>query len=239
MIDYAIATFCYGERYHNQTNKMIESFDYMESKPLIFVVTDNVESITKREFVNTKSIADFNSKYLNFNTDYFTFDFSVKRFSLQYAFDNGYTDVILVDTDVQVNQGLYSHESIMQCFLPNTVAGQVTYNFNEQIKSNSELGKRFLYYESKFNVKYDKNQLDFMPEDCVQFISIEEDLKYKFLDTWNECIKIKDTENLRNVPAGNIDEMCFSALYNGLAVTNNSNKHYNLLIPKHDKWYYR
>jgi hypothetical protein len=236
-MEYAIATFCYGDRYHKQTNRMIESFDYMEKKPPIYIVTDDPEAIYKRDFVFVKHINKFNSKYFTYGKDYYTFDFSVKRFSVQYAFDEGYEKIILTDTDVLVNDLLYTHETIMECFIPNSIMGQVTYNFTEQQKTNTDLGARFLHYEKIFNVEYDKNELNFMPEDCVQFIDIKGENRYNFLNTWNECIKIKDNDNLRNTPAGNIDEMCFSALFNGLKVGNNSNKHYNLIIPRHDKWY--
>ena len=64
-MEYAIATFCYGERYYNQTNRMIESFDYMEVKPQIFIVTDNEDSILKRDFVSVKNITEFNSLQIN------------------------------------------------------------------------------------------------------------------------------------------------------------------------------
>jgi len=48
-MEYSIATFCFGERYHKQTNRLIESFEVLEEKPEIFVVTDSVESIVKKK----------------------------------------------------------------------------------------------------------------------------------------------------------------------------------------------
>jgi len=236
-MNYAIATFCYGERYYNQTNKLIESFDVLENCPDIFVVTDSPESIIKRQHVKVKNISEYNEKYNNYEKNYYDFDFSVKRFSVLFAFENGYNNVILTDTDAVLNQNLYTHESIMNCFVNNSIQGQVTYNFNNEHKTNSMLGRRFLVYENEFNVEYDKKTLDFMPEDCVQYISINDDLKFKFIDTWEKCIEIKDSKKLHNIPAGNIDEMCFSALYHGITVGNNSDKSINKLIPKHDKWY--
>jgi hypothetical protein len=236
-LNYAIATFCYGERYYSQTNRLIESFDILEFRPDIYIVTDSPESIIDRDFVFKKHISEYNPKYSTYNKDYYTFDFSVKRFSLLYAFDSGYSNVILTDTDIVVNESLYNHETIMNSFIRNTIAGQVTYNFNHEINTNSQLGKRFLYYEKKYDIYFDKNLLNYMPEDCVQFISIDDSLKFNFLKIWDECISIKDNDKLNNVPAGNIDEMSFAALVNGINVTNNSNKSINLLIPKHDKWY--
>lgn len=236
-MDYAIATFCYGERYYQQTNRMIESFDYMETKPPIYIVTDSPDSIHNRDFVFKKNISEFNPEYANYPTDYYSFDFSVKRFSVEYAFNEGYERVILTDTDVVVNESLYSHLKVEECFMPNSIVGQVTYNFTDQQATYNGLGNRFLHYEKYFNVEYDKVELNFMPEDCIQFIQIEDDNRYSFLKTWDECIKVKKEHGLLNSPAGNIDEMCFSALYNGLKVGNNSNKHYNLIIAKHDKWY--
>ena len=236
-MEYAVASFCYGDRYHKQANRMIESFDYMETRPPIYIVTDVPESILERDFVHVKHINEFNPSYSNYATDYYNFDFSVKRYSVQYAFEEGYSKVILADTDVLVNQSIYSHNSIEECFYVNSIMGQVTYNFNDQIITYSGLGQRFLQYEKRFKVEYDKAELDFMPEDCVQFIHINKDIQNNFLKTWDDCVTIKNTENLGNSPAGNIDEMCFSALYNNLKVGNNSNKHYNLIIPRHDKWY--
>ena len=35
----------------------------------------------------------------------------------------------------------------------------------------------------------DKEKLNFMPEDCVQFLDIETNKFNDFLNTWDECIK--------------------------------------------------
>jgi hypothetical protein len=171
-----------------------------------------------------------------FNANYYDFDFSVKRFSVKFALDSGFTKIILVDTDVIPNETFFTEKNILDCFIPNSISGQVTYLFEEEIKRNSMLGERFKYYESIFGVNYDKKDM-WMPEDCVQFLDIEKEKFYSFLSTWDKCIEIKYSNSLRNAPAGNIDEMCFSAFHNKIELHNNSNKHINLLIPNHDKWY--
>jgi hypothetical protein len=234
---YAIATFCYGERYYNQTNRLIESFDQLDEKPEIFVVTDSPESILIRQFVRTKHINDYNQKYSTYYGNYYNFDFSVKRFSLLFAFESGYNKVILVDTDVVPNSSLFNKNSILNTFCENAIAGQVTYDFFYESKTNSMLGRRFQHYEKTFGVEFDKTLLTAMPEDCIQFISIDDEKKFKFIDLWTKCIEIKDSDNLLNTPAGNIDEMCFSALMNNIDCVNSSNKSVNLLIAKHEKWY--
>lgn len=235
-MDYAIATFCYGERYYNQTNRMIESFKKFDEKPKIFIVTDKPDSIIKEDFVFVSDIRNYDESYSKYETNYYDFDFSVKRFSVKFALDNGYTKIILTDTDVIPNESLFNTKNILNCFIPNSVSGQVTYLFEDEIKTNSMLGERFLHYEEKFGVEYDKKNM-WMPEDCVQFLDIEKEKFYSFLSTWDKCIEIKKTDNLRNIPAGNIDEMCFSAFYNDIKLYNNSSKYINLLIPNHDKWY--
>jgi hypothetical protein len=235
-MSYAIATFCYGERYYDQTNRMIESFKKIKDIPKIFVVTDKPESITKEDFVSVCHIKEYDEKYSTYNTNYYDFDFSVKRFSVKFALDSGFTKIILVDTDVIPNETFFTEKNILDCFIPNSISGQVTYLFEEEIKRNSMLGERFKYYESIFGVNYDKKDM-WMPEDCVQFLDIEKEKFYSFLSTWDKCIEIKYSNSLRNAPAGNIDEMCFSAFHNKIELHNNSNKHINLLIPNHDKWY--
>ena len=235
-MEYAIATFCYGERYYSQTNRMIESFKHLQDKPKIFIVTDSPESITKEVFVFVSHIKDYDEKYVTYNTNYYDFDFSVKRFSVKFALDNGFTKIILTDTDVIPNKSLFTKKNVLECFIPNSVAGQVTYLFEKEVETNSMLGRRYLHYENKFGVQYNKVDM-WMPEDCVQFLDIDKDKFYSFLKTWDECIEIKYVDNLYNIPAGNIDEMCFSAFYNGIELKNNSNIHINLLTPHHDKWY--
>jgi hypothetical protein len=236
-MNYAIATFCYGERYYQQTNRFIDGIDILDEKPNIFIVTDNPEKITKKDYVFVKNISAYNQDYLIYQNNYYDFDFSVKRFSLLYAFENGYENVILTDTDILPNYSLYNTESIMNTFIENTVGGQVTYNFIEEQKTFSMLGDRFKHYEKSFNVEFDKELLNEMPEDCIQFISIKGDKRFDFIKTWNECIEIKDSCGLPNAPAGNIDEMCFSALYNSLNIANTSNRSINLLVAHHEKWY--
>jgi hypothetical protein len=235
-MDYSIATFCYGERYYHQTNRMIESFKKIENRPKIFIVTDSPKSIIKEDFVFVSDIREYNERYAQYNTNYYDFDFSVKRFSVKFALDNGFTKIILTDTDVIPNEKLFNDRSILECFIPNSISGQVTYLFENEQNTNSMLGRRFMYYESKFGVEYNKKNL-WMPEDCIQFLNIDEKKFYSFLGTWDECIKIKDSDKLHNIPAGNIDEMCFSAIHNQIELHNNSSRHINLLIPNHDKWY--
>lgn len=234
--EYAISTFCYGDIYYEQTNRLIESFLEIDDKPNIFVVTDNPDKIRKENWVNINDIKEYNEKYQTYNTNYYDFDFSVKRYSVKFALENNYSKIILSDTDVVANNIIFSHNNILKLFLNNSISGQVTYLFDDEINRNSELGKRFQYYEKKFNVKY-SNQNFYMPEDCIQFLDIEKNKFKSFLNTWDECIKIKYEEDLRNIPAGNIDEMCFSAFHNGIDLKNNSGQGINLLIPKHNKWY--
>jgi hypothetical protein len=235
-MEFAIATFCYGERYHKQTNRLIESINKLEDKPNLYVVTDSPESITKESFVFVKDISEYNEKYKTYRTNYYDFDFSVKRFSVRFALESGFSKIILTDTDVIPNYPIFNEKNVLECFIPNSVSGQVVYLFENEVKTNSMLGRRFLHYENKFNVNYSKTNL-WMPEDCIQFLDIEKDKFYSFLSTWDECVKIKDIDNLHNIPAGNIDEMSFSALHNGVQLNNNSNIHINLLVANHEKWY--
>ena len=236
-MSFCFATFCFGERYHKQVNRFIADIDNSEYKPTLVVITDDPSEIKQRDFVRTFNVSDFNPDYLNYGKTYYDFDFSVKRFSVRAAHSLGYTKIILVDADMRVNYGLFNQENILRSFDHNSVVGPVTYNFSEQVNTNSELGRRLLDYEKKFNFNCNKDTLTFMPEDCVQYISMDEDKLLLFLNTWDECIEYKNTHPLRNVPAGNIDEMCFSSLYNGLTVGNNSDKSLNIIYPEHDKWY--
>jgi len=236
ILDFAIATFCYGDRYYEQTNRLLKEFSKLSEIPQIFIVTDSPDSIDKYEFNSVKNISDYNQDYLSYNKNYYDFDFSVKRYSLLSAFESGHNKVILVDTDI-IPSDRFDINSVLNTFESNTIGSQVTYSFSQQINSTSMLGRRFLIYEQNFDRYFDKTELDEMPEDLIQYISIDDDKKFKFIESWDKCIEIKNSQKLSNVPAGNIDEMCFSALYNGINLKNTSSKSINLLIAKHDTWY--
>ena len=234
---FAIATFCFGERYQKQTNRLINEIDKSYFKPTLVVVTDDINFIIDKPFVKKFNISDFNPEYKNYSDSYYDFDFSVKRYSLLAALNLGFTKIILCDADAVPNPSLFTEEYMIKGFEKNSIQGQVTYNFKDQINTNSELGKRFIEYEKFYNVYFDKDLLNFMPEDCIQFLDIDIPKFYNFLRVWDDCIKYKKNQNLSNRPAGNIDEMCFSALKCGITVGNNSDKCINSLTPIHDKWY--
>lgn len=234
-MEYAFATFCFGDRYQKQTNRLIESLEKNENKKEIFVVTDDESKIKKLSWVKVKNIKEYNPNYLNYAKNYFDFDFSVKRYSLRFALENNYTNIILIDTDVVVGP-LFSELNIKNAFLTNHIIGPVIYEYEREINSSSQLGKRLNHYEKIFGINLNKKGM-WMPEDCIQFLSMEKNIFGKFLDTWDKCIEIKYKDRLSNVPAGNIDEMCFSAVLNGVGVGNNSDKSVNILTANHDIWY--
>jgi hypothetical protein len=236
-MSFTFATFCFGERYYRQVNRFIDDISLLPYQPSLVVLTDNEGMITKKDFVKTFNVNEFNSHYLDYQTNYYDFDFSVKRYAVRASVNLGFTKVILVDADMRVNPSLFNEGYILNSFTENSVSGPVTYNFLEQIQSNSELGRRLLHYENVFDFVTDKEKLGIMPEDCIQYLDIEKDKFIQFLDTWDKCIEHKKNDGLRNIPAGNIDEMCFSALYNGVELGNNSNKSLNIIYAEHDKWY--
>ena len=234
---FCFATFCFGERYYEQVNRFIDDITNSDFHPSLIVITDKPEKIKNQFFVTVFNISDFNPNYSTYAENYYDFDFSVKRFAVFAAFKLGYTNIILTDADMRVNYGLFNENNIINSFIPNSILGPVTYNFSEQINTNSELGNRLVEYERYFNISVDKDKLNFMPEDCIQYISIDKDKIFHFLSSWDKCIDYKKTKPLRNIPAGNIDEMCFSALINGVEVGNNSDKCLNIVYAEHDKWY--
>ena len=168
MTQFAICTFCFGDRYHKQVNRMISEIELCQFHPPVVVVTDNVDNILDKPFVKKFDITSFNSEYKTFSDSYYTFDFSVKRYSLLAALNLGYTKMILADCDAVPNKDLFTEENFTKGFIKNSIQGQVTYNFLSNIQSNSSLGYRLLQYEKHFDVNFNKDLLNFMPEDCIQ-----------------------------------------------------------------------
>jgi hypothetical protein len=163
MSKFAIATFCYGKRYYNQVNRLINSVAEQNFKPQIVVVTDNVDEISKKDFVTVYDISKFNPEYKKYANNYYEFDFSVKRYSVLAALNLGYTKIILSDADAVPNPTLFTENYLLKGFKENSIQGQVTYNFSNEMMTNSMLGRRFMEYEKYFDTIYDKNELNFMP----------------------------------------------------------------------------
>ena len=65
-MEYAIATFCYGDTYYPQTNRLISSLDELTEKPNLFVVTDEPSKIDKKNWVNVINIKEYNESYLTY-----------------------------------------------------------------------------------------------------------------------------------------------------------------------------
>lgn len=235
-MEFAVATFCFGQRYYEQANRFIESFIGLKEIPNVIVVTDKTDQIKKTNFTKVFNIEEFNPEYLKYSDCYQEFDFSVKRYSLRACLNLGYNKVLLTDADALVNKLLFS-ERIHNVFEKDSILGPITYNFEEEIESPSSLGKRLTIYEKELEIEINKKELDFMPEDCTNYLNIETSKFESFLSTWDKCIKIKKEKNLINTPAGNIDEICFSALANKIKVKKTINLYSSLVTHKHDIWY--
>ena len=90
LTNYAFATFCFGDRYRKQTNRLIDSLQSVNNQNILFVVTDDESQIKKLPWVKIKNIKELNPKYSDYNKNYYDFDFSVKRYSLRFALENDF-----------------------------------------------------------------------------------------------------------------------------------------------------
>ena len=236
MVDFCFATFCFGDVYYTQTNRLIESFISKNINFIkIFVITDQPDKIRGEDFVYVKHINEYNEKYNSYEKNYYDFDFSVKRYSLKFALDNGFEKIALVDCDIVLTD-FYSEDEINNSFLKNCITGPICYELDSCPKS-SMLGERLKYYAKIFQSDISEETIknSCMPEDCILFFNVEKKTFEKFLDCWDYCIKTKYEHNLINIPAGNIDEICFSAYKYGISTRNLA---CDSLIAIHDKWYY-
>ena len=83
---FCFATFCFGERYYEQVNRFIDDISKSDFRPNLIVITDDPSKIRDEFFVTSFDINDFNPKYLDYEKNYYDFDFSVKRYSVLAAF---------------------------------------------------------------------------------------------------------------------------------------------------------
>ena len=131
--------------------------------------------------------------------------------------------------------------------------GEYKYNFFNSLQNYLETELYFYGSIKRFDYISNSSDIDIivitdnvksMLSKIQTYLNVSKDKTQKIFQQYSvydkEVVtgyKIKYDENLRNVPAGNIDEMCFSAFYNGIELKNNSSQGINLLIPKHNKWY--
>ena len=185
---FTFATFCFGERYYNQVNRFIGDILESDYKTNLVVVTDEPSKINNQEFVHIFHINDFNPNYLEYAKNYYDFDFSVKRYSLKAALSIGFTKMILVDCDMRVNASFFYEEKILGAFDENSLSGPVTYNFHEQVHTNSELGRRLLEYEKYFNHDVDKDMCDAFSQNFKNYDVVCDSSCFIVLYLENECL---------------------------------------------------
>lgn len=229
-----IATFCFGERYYSQANRLIKSVkENALGEVPVFVVTDSPDKILEETFVFVKHISEYDPSLENYATNYYDFNFSVKRYALRFCLESGYSKIALVDADVILTAS-FTMDSFINIFHDNCICGPQSYRILEETSSN--LGSRLLHYNDKFgaNIPMQKINDCSLIEDCIQFFSIEESKFHEFLSTWDSCIVEKYSSELINVPAGNIDEICFSAMFNNI---NTKMIPCDFCAAIHDKWY--
>lgn len=217
MNDFIFATFTFGDFYHQQTNRLIESSLKInkENRPLIFVITENCDNILKADNVICENICIYDSKYLSFNPIYEKFDFSVKRYSILQALKYGYTKIALIDNDIIFLPESYDKNIVSNFFEQNTVSGPTCYLYKDHLINNSYLGMRFSAYMRYFNNDSDMSKyMDMiMPEDCITYFNfIDANQGYNFVDIWGVCRDYKYKVNLNEAPVGNIDEICYCAI---------------------------
>lgn len=229
---FCIATFGFGERYHNQINRLIESSTKFNDIPKIFVLTEKPEAIQCSDNVEIVNVNLYSENYTFTENNYYIFDFSVKRWIVKHALLQNYNKIVLVDCDVIFNHS-WNIEMYEDYFVDGSISGQVVYDLNTAF---DPLGKRYEYYKQHFGKEFHKELVTEVPEDCITLFNFESiDKGLEFINVWSKCIEVKNDHHLGNSPAGNIDEIAFAACELGIPLRNRYT--YNLLVADHDKWY--
>ena len=229
---FCIATFGFGERYYNQINRLIESSKAFQDIPKIFVLTDKPEKIQTTENVEVVNISLYQDSYQFVENNYYIFDFSVKRWVVKHALLQNYNKIVLVDCDIIFNHS-WNCEMYEKYFVEDSISGQVVYDLNNAF---DPLGKRYEYYKQHFGMDFEPSLVNEVPEDCITLFNFKsKELGLEFIDCWSDCIEVKNEHSLGNAPAGNIDEIAFSACKLGIPMKYEYT--YNLLVADHDKWY--
>ena len=233
---FCFATFVFGEKYYPVVNRFIDDISKSEFKPILVIVTDKPDKIRQENFVKVFDIRLFNSKYIDYATNYYGFDFSVERYAIHASRKIGYEWIVLTNAEMRIDRD-FNENSISNCFKKNSILSPSVFNFEEQVVSSSKLGLRLLEYEKYFGISVDKKKLTNMPEDCIEYFHMSSDKYDSFLTDWDRCIDYKYSKPLSNTPIGNIDEICFCAVKNGIDVGNNVDKSCRVVHAQHDRWY--
>jgi hypothetical protein len=242
MDNFVFATFTFGEFYHAQTNRLIESSLLIseDKRPKIMVITDDCNSIISADNVICKNVSTYDPKHMEFAETYDGFDFSVKRLSILQSLTYGYTNICLIDNDVIFIPERYNNEIVSTFFEPNVVSGPVIYLYSDHLLHGALLGNRFRNYMSYFdNIQDTSNYMDMlMPEDCITYFSFPTiEIGKEYVNIWEKCRDYKYEKGLNTSPVGNIDEICYAAVQLNMEIKpSHISNSYNMYYADHVRY---
>lgn len=229
MIDFCFTTMSFGERYYIQSERFILDRDNNCPDVPIVIITDNTNFFKKFNNVVAINVGDYDEKYLNYQTNYYGFDNSCRRFEIPASLNLGFKNIVHIDNDNYFQKN-WNTTSFRNLFKTNCISSPIVYNYH----SHGKLGNRVLFYSNHFNFPINPTDIRNLPEGCINLMSFDsEERGYSFFKTWDECVKIRDTNKM--FENNNLQEVFFSGKMNGL--TFESVRVYPFFSAKHDTWY--
>ena len=228
-MDFCFTTMSFGERYYKQSERFILDRDKYCPEITLIIITDNTEFFKRFKNVIAVNVGEYNKKYLSYQTNYYNFDNSCRRFSIPASLTHGFKNIVHLDND-NYFQKTWSTSSFRNLFKTNVISAPIVYNY----RSHGKLGDRVLFYSKHFNFPINENNIRNLPEGCINLMSFDtEERGYNFYETWNECVKVRDENKI--FQNNNLEEVFFSGMKNGLSFE--VVRTYNFFSAKHDTWY--
>lgn len=229
MIDFCFTTMSFGERYYKQSERFILDRDKHCPEIKIIIITDNTDFFKKFNNVIAVNVGDYNPKYLNYETNYYKFDNSCRRFSILASIDSGFTNIVHIDNDNHFTK-TWNLTSFKNLFKKNVISSPLTYNYH----SHRDLGDKVLFYSKILNHNIEINEIKNLPEGCLNLMSFDtSDRALNFFKTWDECVKIRDEH--KKFANNNLEEIFFSGKINGMYFEHVQT--HPFFSPKHEIWY--
>lgn len=229
MIDFCFSLMSFGDRYYKQSERFISDRDNHCPEIKIIVITDNINFFKKFDNVVAIDVSDYDSKYLTYETNYYKFDNSCRRFLIPASLELGFKKIVFIDNDNHFMSS-WDTNSFNELFKMNVISSPIVYDYY----THGKLGDKIIFYSKKFNHEINPNEIKNLPEGCINLLCFDTiERGENFFKTWDDCIKLRD-EN-QKFTNNNLEEIYFSGKVNGMSFENAKTHPY--FIAKHNIWY--
>jgi len=222
---FSVSVFPIGKRYVDQFNSFfLDHFPWDDVD--IFCLTNLPEKIKRKKNIHIININKYDDRYKGeYQENYWSFDFNLKRHSIKESFDYGYRRNIFFDVDHKIL--IDDKEKISGLFKRGLITG---FSFSQAKMEEKVRIKRF---NETFPV-FKKGESVNILEDSGVFFDLSLEKFLEFYENWDKLVKTNLYKELTH-PRGVLHEISMAAKMSNIQIEDSGQAQWFRSVS--DKWY--